>query len=178
MNTDILLAIASISAVIISIISMIFTVILGRQQHQDNKKNSRPICAIKFNDYENDISVKIANVGTGPLIVKEIVCDDSVRKSAVLLALMPHIEQYWSTYTEDITGWTIPVGGELILIGVNPENDDIKYQVRSALEPITITVKYTDIYGSSDFTESRNLDFFGRTLEGLKRHTKVTLKKV
>jgi hypothetical protein len=163
MNTDLLLAIAAFSAVGISIISMFFTVMFSKQQIRHNKNSVRPICTIKFKDYEQDIAVSIANVGTGPLTIKEIVCDDKDRKAPTLLALMPRIDQYWATYTEDMTGWTIPVGGESVLIGLKPESDAVKTQVRYTLAKISIRVVYSDIYGT-EFEERRNLDFFGRLL--------------
>lgn len=69
-NSDYLMALTSIFAVIISIISMVFTVIFSVLQIKHNKNSVRPISAIKVTDYENKISVRIDNVGTGPLIIK------------------------------------------------------------------------------------------------------------
>lgn len=171
MNTDLILAIAAISAVATSIVSIIYTVIFSRQQMKHNRNSVRPICDIKFKDYEDCISVSISNVGTGPLTIKKIVCDDTERTSSTLLSLMPHIEQYWTTYTEDVTGWTIPVGGQIVLIEIKPQNESIRHQIRSSLEKINIFVKYTDIYDTF-FEKSRNLDFFGRNLDTSKRYIK------
>jgi len=170
MNTDTIIAITAIAAIIISVISMVFTVVFSIQQMKHNKNSVRPICDIKINDYENLISVAIANFGTGPLIIKKIICKDAERTSQTLLSLMPHINQLWTTFTEDVTGWTIPVDGKIVLIELHPDNDNDKYRVRSALEKTTIEVTYTDIYGSANFEKSRKLDFFGRTLGMNNRH--------
>ena len=132
MSTDLILVIAAVSAVITSIVSIIYTVNFSKQQMQHNRNSVRPICEIKIQDYENKISVGIANVGTGPLTIKKIVCDDNDnnRISSILLSLMPPISQHWTTFTGDITGRTIRVGGKIVLIEINPESDEIRYRLR------------------------------------------------
>jgi len=164
MNPDTILAITAIAAVGISIISMAFTVLFSKQQMKHNKNSVRPICEIKISDYENLINVCVANVGTGPLTIKSIQCDDTERLSPVLLALMPRIDQQWTTFTENVTGWTIPVNGKITLVELNPRNDENKYRVRKILSRITINIVYSDIYGTT-FEKQRRLDFFGRNLD-------------
>ena len=163
MKPEIILAIAAIAAVITSVVSIIFTVNFSKQQMLHNRNSLKPICEIKLSDYENRIAVSIANVGTGPLTITEIMCSDTKLKSSILLRLMPNIKQYWTTFTEDITGWTIPVSGKLILIELQPENDDIRQLIRSVLAKINIYIKYTDVYGTI-FEKHKLLDFFARTL--------------
>ena len=157
-TTDIL----ALAAVIVSVVSIVATVVFSLLQQKHNKNSVRPLCEIKFADYENQISVYLRNYGTGPLIIKEIVCTDGERSAPTLLSLMPHISHYWSDYTEDVTGWTIPVGGRITLIELEPINEDDKYKVRTTLAQITIAITYTDIYGKSKFTKNRRGDFFGR----------------
>ena len=74
---------------------------------------------------------------------------------------MPNIMQYWSTYVECVDGWTIPIGGEIILIEVHPENNHVKDLVRKPLSEITAHIEYTDIYGTT-FQDKRSFSFFGR----------------
>lgn len=163
-DSDTLIAITSIFAVIISIVSMIFTVIFSLFQLKHNKNSVRPISSIKFGDYEDEITVKIENVGTGPLTIKKLICKNDYQESPTLIDLMPQIGQPWSTFTESVNGWTIPVGGKLILIRLYPQNDKTKTLIRTELSKITIYLEYTDIYNTK-FRDKRALDFFGRHFE-------------
>lgn len=160
-DSDILIAITSICAVIISIISMIFTVIFSLLQLRHNKNSVKPISAIKLSDYEDKLAVKIENVGTGPLTVKKIIFKNGNQESPVLVSLMPQIDQFWSTFTESIDGWTIPVGGQLTLLDLCPENDETRELIRKTLFNITAYLEYTDIYGTK-FQDKKSFDFFGR----------------
>lgn len=164
LDSDTLIAITSICAVIISIVSMIFTVIFSFLQLKHNKNSVKPISAIKFNDYENELAVKIENVGTGPLTIKKLIFKNNSQESSTLISLMPQIDQPWSTFTESVDGWTIPVGGQLILLRLCPESDETKTLVRKELSKITAYLEYTDIYNTK-FKDKRSLNFFGRHYE-------------
>jgi len=161
-TTDIL----ALMAVMVSVVSIIATVIFSWLQQKHNKNSVRPICEIKVNDYENKLGVYLTNYGTGPLIIKGIICKDVERTSPTLITLMPKITQPWTTFTENVTGWTIPIGGKIALIELHPTNDENRDSVRAALMQLTIEVTYTDIYGKTEFKASRNLSFFGRNIIG------------
>jgi hypothetical protein len=163
-DSNSLIAITSLCAVIVSIISMIFTVIFSLQQLKHNKNSVRPISAIKTEDYENLIAVKLLNVGTGPLTIKKLTFKDESLESSTLISMMPEINQFWNTYTEAADGWTIPVGGQLRLVELCPESDDTRKLVRQKLSKITVFLEYTDIY-NTEFQDKRVLDFFGRNLK-------------
>lgn len=163
-DNDTLIAITSICAVIISIVSMVFTVIFSILQLRHNKNSVKPISAIKLSDYENILAVKIENVGTGPLTVKKLIFKSADQNSSDLVSLMPEINQFWSTFTEPIDGWTIPVGGQLVLLELCPENDVTKELIRKALSNITAYLEYTDIYNTK-FRDQKSFDFFGRHFE-------------
>lgn len=77
---------------------------------------------------------------------------------------MPQIDQPWSTFTESVNGWTIPVGGQLILIRLYPQNGKTKTLIRTELSKITIYLEYTDIYNTK-FQDKRAPNFFGRHFE-------------
>lgn len=163
-DSNSLIAISSICAVIISIISVIFTVIFSIQQLKHNKNSVRPISAIKLSDYENQIAVKLENVGTGPLTIRKLIFKNYSQESSTLISMMPDIDQLWNTFIESVDGWTIPVGGQLIFLELCPQNDEIKTLVRNELSKITVFLEYTDIYGTK-FQDKRSLDFFGRHSE-------------
>lgn len=161
LDSDTLMAITSIFAVLISIISIIFTVIFSIQQIKHNKNSVKPISAIKLNDYEDKLSVKLGNVGTGPLTIKKLVFKNKSHESSTLISMMPPINQSWTTFTESVDGWTIPVGGQLTFLELNPGNEETKLLIRKALSQITVTLEYVDIYNTK-FHDMRTLDFFGR----------------
>lgn len=163
-DSNTLIVITSIFAVIISIISMIFTVVFSFQQLKHNKNSVKPISAIKFSDYEDELAVKLENVGTGPLTIKKLVFKNESQESSNLISMMPPIDQLWATFTESVDGWTIPVGGQLIFLKLHPESDEIKSLVRKELSKITIYLEYMDIYNTK-FQDRRSLDFFCRNSE-------------
>ena len=162
-NSNDLVAITSLCAVIISVISMIFTVIFSLFQHKHNKNSVKPISAIKVKDYENLLSVLIENVGTGPLTITKLRLKDKSKEYSTLIEMMPDVEQAWNTFTESVDGWTIPVGGQLVLLEITPKNNEIKAIIRETLSTITVLLDYTDIYRTK-FHDQRLLDFFGRQI--------------
>lgn len=160
-DNDTLIAITSVFAVVISIISIIFTTVFSILQIKHNKNSVRPISSIQVSDYEDLLSVKISNVGTGPLTITKLRAFNDNIEVPALIELMPDIEQNWSTFIGSADGWTLPVGGKIILIEIEPKNDRIKDSIRCSLSEITISLEYTDIY-KTKFYDERKLDFFGR----------------
>ena len=161
LSSDDLVAVTSVCAVFISIISMISSVVLSMPQVEHNKNSVRPISAIKLNDYENVIAVKLQNVGTGPLIIKRLIFKNAFQESSTLISMMPPIDQLWDTFTECVDGWTIPVEGEIIILRIHPESNEVRALIRKELSQITVFLEYTDIYNTK-FEDNRCLDFFGR----------------
>ena len=160
-DNDTLIAITSVFAVVISIISIVFTTIFSILQIKHNKNSVRPISSIQVSDYENLLAVNISNVGTGPLTITKLRASNKNVEVPALIELMPDIEQDWSTFIESADGWTLPVGGKITLIEIEPENDMIKNAIRCSLSKITVSLEYTDIYNTK-FHDERKLDFFGR----------------
>lgn len=154
-------AITSIFAVLVSIISLVSSIVFSRLQVIHNKNSVRPISAIKIADYENRISVGIANVGTGPLLITNFTAKRDGEICKDLISMMPHIHQNWTTFMESIENCTIPVGGKITLLELNPYSELDKRNVRISLSEITIYLEYTDIY-STKFYDERELSFFGR----------------
>lgn len=160
-DSNTLTAVSSLFAVVVSIISVIFTVIFSLLQVKHNKNSVRPISSIQLCDYENLLSVKIKNVGTGPLTIKTLKVKDDHREAKELISLMPHINQNWTTFIEEIDGSTIPVGGSITLVELHPDDDMVKQLVRKRLSKITVYLDYTDIF-ETKFHDERALTFFGR----------------
>jgi len=170
MNQDMLIAIApivsamaAIFAVFVGIISLIFTHKSIKKQEEHNRNGVRPICEIRCTDYENKISVFIYNAGIGPLVIKELKCEniEFSESTSKLISLMPPINQTWSTFTGNVKGRAILSGDKIVLMELNPINNDIKNQIRKTLSQITISIKFTDIYGIV-FEKRKRLKYFGR----------------
>ena len=71
-NSEQLIAISSICAVFISIVSLVFAIISSFIQMKHNKNSIKPITDIRVQDYEDLLAVRIENVGTGPLVIKKL----------------------------------------------------------------------------------------------------------
>ena len=160
-NNETIATISSICAVLISVLSMVFTIINSAFQLKHNKNSVRPISLISLHDYEDELAVIIKNVGTGPLTIKKLIFKNEFQESPTLITMMPHIDQPWSTFTEVVDGWTIPVGGEIVILKLCPEKEETKEAIRKKLLEITAYLDYSDIYGSK-FKDMRLFDFFGR----------------
>lgn len=153
--------ITSVCAIVISIISIIFTTIFSILQVKHNKNSVRPISSILLNDYEDLLSVYIENVGTGPLTIKALTCCDGLTTVDSLIELMPKVDQAWSTFCESINGRTIPVGGRIVLVEIQPQNAETRSRIRAKLSRVKVSVEYSDIYNSK-FNDYRELSYFGR----------------
>ena len=162
-NTD-LTTIIAIGALIISTLSMIFSIIFSVFQLQHNKNSVRPISHIRIGDYENLLFVEIHNVGTGPLSIKHFKAKNHIEEKNNLYSLMPYIPQPWNNFTEDIEGRTIPVNGKITLVELEPNSEEIKFMIRNSLSKIKIELEYTDVYGKT-FRDERKLTFFARTIQ-------------
>lgn len=161
LTTDDFVAITSFLAVIVSVISVCFTYKSNKNQIEHNKNSVKPLSSIKVSDYEDRIAVSIFNHGTGPLLVIKMIAKNNSIESNKLIDLMPYISQNWTTFSGEIDGIKIPVGGGVTLIELNPSTDDVKKIVREHLKDITICLEYKDIYGT-EFKDQKKLDFFGR----------------
>ena len=152
-------------AIFLSVVSLGCSIIFSRLQITHNKNSVKPISFISNSDYEDLLEVAVKNVGTGPLMIKElrITSGNQKQSSETLISLMPHVQQPWNTFIECVDGWTIPVNGNIVLVSISPINADVRTLVRSALAPLTVGIDYTDIYGTA-FHDERKLDFFARSL--------------
>lgn len=161
--TEVVLAITAIMAIVISTISFLLNI-------KHNKNSVRPICSIYETNYENFISVSIANDGTGPLIIKNIKCflkkktdgDETIKHSSSLFGLLPQEmkELTFHRIFVDTKKLVIPANRQKHLLCIMPEDEKIRTKLRDCLKNITISVEYTDIYGSMFKPAEKKLIFF------------------
>lgn len=148
-------------AVLISMISLFYTIISVKSQETHNKNSVLPLAHISISDYENDLAVKVFNYGTGPLIIDTLSVIYEGKPHSTVIELFNDTNILWTTFTEDVSGWTIPVGGEIVLIEKATPTKEEKLLIREILSCTTISITYKDIYNSK-FTKERALSFFGR----------------
>jgi len=159
------LFIASI-ALITSIISIIVGVIALCIQRSHNKKSVRPIGTINLSDFLNRICIKIANNGTGPMIITacKTVKEDGEEKPYPIDWMPPEI--VWTTFRKGLEDCAVYSGDSLTLLQLeidkdNPQEAKVRDEIREILKDLELQINYLDIYGKK-FVVKRKLDWFGR----------------
>lgn len=152
-------------ALVISIVSIIFTIIQVQLQRIHNKKTVKPIGRIRIGDYQDHIFIKIENNGLGPLIIKQILTKNKFKNTTEsFIDILPQeltIRIPWTNFTGAYEGRTIIPGQslELIVWRINGSYDGKAQEVidkdrsdlRKALQDISISVTYTDVYEVEEF---------------------------
>jgi hypothetical protein len=163
-------SILALSALIVSIISLILGIVTSLQNRKNNRLNVKPIAYILPPDYENKIAVILQNKGIGPLITKKIefIGENGITKNH-LLDFMPNLtnEYTWSTFSKASKITLLPAE-EKILLEFRGDVDDPEFiinrdNIRSELSKIQIKISYTSIFNELfPFKLSYKLSWFGR----------------
>lgn len=165
-NSELVIA---MSALFVSTVTLIVTIVTINQTKKHNRLSVRPICHIYPPDFENHIAVIIQNQGVGPMITLSTKFFDSQNNiSAYLIDLMPELPQgfYWNFFTKN-QNFVIPANGEKILLELKGDETDLKFRqfrdaVRLKLSEINIEYEYTDIYEQKFQKKTYQLSWFGR----------------
>lgn len=166
--------IIALCALVVSVVSIVFTVIQVRLQRIHNKKTVKPIGRIRIGDYQSNIFVKIENNGIGPLIIKQILIKSKVLQTTKsLIDILPTDltkRITWTNFTGSYEGRTIIPGQslELIVWTINSSYDGKSQDViekdrsdlRKALKDISVSVCYTDIYEKENFKHELTTEDF------------------
>ena len=77
----------------------------------------------------------------------------------------------WTTFTKIVEGRCIPAGGQIILVRLEGDVDDMAFtrrrdKVRRSLSELTVSLKYKDIYDRRMPDAVRDLQWFKRNLAG------------
>ena len=177
--------IIALCALVVSVVSIVFTIIQVQLQRTHNKKTVKPIGRIRIGDYQSNIYVKIENSGVGPLIVRQILIKNKTleTKKSFIDILPADLTKrvVWTNFTGSYEGRTIIPGQSLELI-VWTINDSYKKiadeneretkinqdrsDLRKALKDVSVSVIYTDIYEREEFkhelTNDEFKDWYGR----------------
>lgn len=152
----------ALAAVVIAVCSLATSVVSCGIQRRHNVLSVRPLGSIDVSDYENLIQVRVLNQGTGPLIVKSLVCSNEAGKtSSSLVKMLTDVDQDWNDFTEEVSSRVIPANDAIVLISITPEDEPTRLALRETLSKISITVTYEDIY-KNETTKKRELSYFDR----------------
>jgi len=168
----------ALGALVISVISLLFTFFALKYQREHNFKSVKPIGLISPGDYEDDIFIRIDNNGIGPLIIKKIEVKRKTETANSLIDIIPedlNNRIVWATYLKNIEDMAIIGGDSLTLLEFIPNYNDteikfetwenLKTELRQVLKDVSLFVEYTDIYEKKRYSVSKSFEFYGRHYE-------------
>lgn len=162
-NADVTNALATVASSVVALCALVVSVVaivIARRtlNHQQvhNVLSVRPIPMLATADYEECISVSLRNHGVGPMLIKTMHVSNGTSQHAYLRQFMPALpkDMGWSTYAGELRDVTLPAGEPFVLLELKGREDDPVYshfrdQCRAELGRLTVTIEYTDIYGTS-----------------------------
>jgi hypothetical protein len=163
----------ALAAFIISVASLFVSRATLAKQHRHNVLSVTPIPMVSVADYEDRLTVKILNNGSGPLIITNVKVKKESQVQDSLIAWMPSLPDgiYWSTFVGPIGNRSLLPGNGITLLELTGDQPDKKFEkfrdeCRAALCPLTVALEYTDVYGSAFEPHEKCLSWFGRNLRG------------
>jgi hypothetical protein len=159
-------------ALIVSLISAYVAFAALRHQRKHNILSVTPIPEVTVADYEDSLRVKLANHGSGPMIIIDVTIGDGARAQETLLAWMPPLPDghYWTNYAGNVSGRSVLPGRDIVLLHLDGDAEDRGFSIardkcRQVLSRLTIDVRYTDVYRTPMHPYRKALAWFGRHLE-------------
>lgn len=160
---------SSLATVVISVAALFVAWRTVNLQHKHNVLSVRPFPQIALVDDGNKLRIKLINHGHGPLFIKSMIVSDGTTTKETLIAWMPTLTEPldWSTFTGKLINRSMPSGGELTLLELRGDTRSQVYsesrdECRRTLAKLTVSVEYTDIYGTKFETYTKSLRWFGR----------------
>jgi hypothetical protein len=159
--------IISISAIIISIISLFVTIFALYFHRKHNQLSVKPIAHFSKGDYEDQIFVKIKNYGLGPLIIDRFEINRGNQSFQRLIDSLGEQSSsiVWDTFTDSLDGRVLAPQKEFILMqgSFELEQNNIRMGIRRLLAQTSLTIHYKCIYGKKQSPVTEQLDWFSRT---------------
>ncbi|OGT83126.1 MAG: hypothetical protein A3G96_03385 [Gammaproteobacteria bacterium RIFCSPLOWO2_12_FULL_52_10] len=164
-------AIIALAALTISMVSLYVSHATLKIQRRHNVLSVKPIPMVSVADYEDRLTVKILNNGSGPLIIKDVQVKKESQVRESLVDWMPSLPDgmYWATFAGPVKNRSILPGNEIKLLELNGDHSEKKFKevrdnCRAALCQLTVVLEYTDVYGSAFEFHEKQLSWFGRNL--------------
>ncbi len=175
-NTNVTNAVAAVAsataagfAVLVSGVAVYMSYATLKHQRRHNVLSVRPIPIVTVADFEDSISVKVRNHGSGPMLVKRVYVGNGTHGKKSLVEWMPELPAgvLWSNFVGAVSDRSLLPGSEIVLLDLSGDHEDNTFLVargatRAALEPLTVVVEYTDIYESIFKPYTKDLTWFGR----------------
>lgn len=136
----------SIISLLISVVSFYVAWSTLREQKEYNRICEMPIPYISTLNYDNEIGLEIKNCGKGILFIEKTIFKNSEGYcSDCLMDLMPD-DINWKNYFKFANILAISPNEKVAFICLTSDDDDERYRARAALENISISIKYRDVY--------------------------------
>jgi hypothetical protein len=169
-------ALATVASSVIALAALLVSAVslwVGRQalalQHKHNVLSVKPLPIVSVADYEDQLTVRIHNNGTGPAIIKSVAVKDASKTEDSLIKWMPPLPDgmYWDTFTGPLNERIIASGREITLLQFSGDTTDATFRetrdkCRNVLSNLTVVVEYADIYESKFPPQQKSLSWFGR----------------
>ena len=162
-------AAAAFLALVVSCISVWIAVRTLSSQQKHNELSVRPLAEVTVADYENSLRVKLRNNGTGPMIITTVQVSKGERNKGCVVEWMPPLPsaRVWNAFSHELIERTLQPGSEIVLLELTEYAGEKDFAlcrdaVRAALAPLTVSVRYTDIYNKAMPVRVKSLSWFGR----------------
>ena len=166
--TSVIIALAALT---ISMVSLYVSHAALKIQRRHNVLSVKPIPMVSVADYEDRLTVKILNNGSGPLIIKDVQVKKESQVRESLVDWMPSLPDgmYWTTFVGPVKNRSLLPGNEIKLLELNGDHSEKKFKevrdnCRAALCQLTVVLEYTDVYESAFEFHEKQLSWFGRNL--------------
>lgn len=162
--------IVSISAVVISLISLFATISFSKKAQEHNVKSVLPIPYIIKLDFEDRLEISIYNKGTGPLIAKKLVASTN-GNIGYMIDLIPATPDgftfsNFSRFIKQEHRILRPGEHHELLKAdfdvTNPNHMEYRQLLKSHLKNFKIHLTYTDVYDSQFDEYTTDCEWFGR----------------
>ena len=166
-NPEVASAFGTIFSAITAAIALITTFWGLAIQRRHNILSVCPKANFVFGNYEDDIYIKLTNVGIGPLIIKKLYIKKNQEIFESIKASLGNefnnIE--FRDYVESVTDRVIPPGDNLMLIRYMPREDnrndqEYKRLLRKHLSQLECVVEFIDLYEKKHPVTRRKGDHF------------------
>ncbi|MDP1814589.1 MAG: hypothetical protein Q8K92_09100, partial [Leadbetterella sp.] len=136
-----------------------------------NRRSVKPIPYISASDFEDRVSVRILNNGSGPLILQKVIArhrkDSNLHGHLIDLVPFCPDNLYFTNFTKILLGRALLPGKKVDLIDLEIDLDDpeavgYREQLRDFLGNLIVVVHFSDIYNSQFPIYTRQLDWFHR----------------
>lgn len=159
-------------AVIVSISALGLSIYVAWLQRRHMKLTVKPIPAITFGDYENEIKVYLENNGLGPLHIIQfrvgVIGDKKKNKKSLVDCMdkLPFIPE-WETFVHDQDHRYLRQGESSDLLCYKGDDNLEEFQlkrdeIRKILSKLEVEIIYSSVYDTEKLTYKRNLEWFGR----------------